>query len=163
MEHPHARHTRGGGVCPVFLCDTPAGTKVCRFNDHEIIFRNRYVSELLALNDIPAPQTTVHAYFDCRFETYDYCPTPTLYEQIQSGMINTDVFEAYKQITEIQRRISEIPCEYFKPHKCRHMYEIFTANQKNARSSDAGPYIQGCAQTVFRWWRHTRSAQRFVR
>lgn len=114
----------------MFLCDTPTGTKVCRFSDHEIVFRNRYVSELLALNDIPAPQTTVHAYFDCRFETYDYCPTPTLYEQIQSGMINTDVFEAYKHIIEIQRRISEIPCEHFKPHKCRYMYEIFTANQK---------------------------------
>ena len=60
-----------GGVSPVFLCDTPSGTKVCRFSEYEIVFRNRHVSDILNLYNIPAPHARVHTYLDTWFELYN--------------------------------------------------------------------------------------------
>lgn len=119
-----------GGVSPVFLCDTPSGTKVCRFSEHEIVFRNRDVSNLLNLHDIPVPKTRVHAYIDTWFESYDYCPAPTFFEHIKVGMTDAEIFDIYKRATDIQQQISEIPPVYFKPSKYMHMHEIFAATQK---------------------------------
>ena len=121
-----------GGVSPEFLCDTPSGTKVCCFSEHEIVFRNRDVSNPLNLHDIPVPKTRVHAYIDTWFESYDYCPAPTFFEHIKVGMTEAEIFDIYKRATNIQQQISEIPSEYFKPSKYKHMHEIFRRPRKCA-------------------------------
>ena len=119
-----------GGVNPVFLCDTSSGTKVCRFSNSDIVFRNRYVSDLLTMYEIPVPKTQVYAYLDTWFESYDYCHAPTLHERIQEGISNADVFNIYKQATDMQRKISQIRPEYFKPTRYKYMHEVFCATQK---------------------------------
>lgn len=119
-----------GGVSPVFLCDTPSGTKVCRFSEYEIVFRNRHVSDILNLYNIPAPHARVHTYLDTWFELYNYCPAPTLFEHIKAGMTDAEIFDIYKQATNIQRQISDISPAHFKSSKYKYMHEIFVATQK---------------------------------
>ena len=119
-----------GGVSPVFLCDTSSGTKVCRFSERKIIFRNQDVSYLLNLHNIPVPKTRIHAYIDTWFESYDYCPAPTFFEHINAGMMDAEIFDIYKHATDIQRQLSDIPPVYFQPSNYKHMHEIFVATQK---------------------------------
>ncbi len=119
-----------GGVSPVFMCDTPCGTYVCRFSDYDIVFRNHRASNLLALHDIPTPRTTIHAYLDSWFESYEYCPSPTFFERAEKSMSDAEIFDIYKQATDIQRQISDIPPADFKPERGKYMHEIFTTTQK---------------------------------
>lgn len=119
-----------GTVCPVFFCDTPSGAKVCRFSEQKIISRNRHVSDLLTMRNVPVPHSYVHVYIDTWFESYEYCPAPTFFECIKSGMTDTQIFDIYKQATNIQRQISDISPTCFKPDNYKHMYEVFAATQK---------------------------------
>lgn len=118
-----------GLVSPVFICDTPTGPKVCRFSEYDIVFRNRYVSNLLTLNDIPVPRTDIRAYMDSWFEVYDYCPSQTLYERVNAGMTDTEIFNTYKRVIDIQRQISDISPIDFRPGRCKHMSEVFFVTQ----------------------------------
>lgn len=137
-----------GGVSPVFLCDTQSGIKVCRFSDYNMILRNHYVGNLLNLYNIPVPNTRVHAYLDTRFESYDYCPASTLYEQIQGGMPANKIFDVYKQATDIQRKIADIAPAHFHPPYHGHMYDVFAITQK-MRVSPMLAYMYGCTHRLF--------------
>lgn len=137
-----------GGVSPVFLCDTSSGTKVCRFSNSNIILRNHYVGDLLSLYDIPVPRTHFYAYLDTRFESYEYCPSPTLYERIQSGMPANKIFDVYKQATDIQRKIANIASAHFNPPHHKHMYDVFATTQK-MRVNPVLAYLYGCMHRLF--------------
>ena len=118
-----------GAVCPVFLCDTPNGTQVCRFSNRNIVFRNKKISDLLVQNGVPMPDTTVRAYMGAWFETYEYCSAPTLYERMRAGMTDAEIFDVYKRATDIQHQISEIAPASFNPGSCKNMHEIFRETQ----------------------------------
>ena len=119
-----------GGVCPLFLVDTPDGTKVCRFGEKEMVARNKLVSDLLTFHDIPVPYTRTHAFLDMYFESYDYCADKTLYEHILSGMPSKVVDNVYNQVFDIQRRISQIPSSDFMPDAGRTWTDVFSICKK---------------------------------
>ncbi len=119
-----------GTVSPVFLCDTLSGTHVCRFSEPELVFHNKVVSDLLTIYEIPVPQTQIHAYLDSWFETYEWCPAPTLYEWIQAGMSDRAIFKTYQHAINTQNKISQIPIDEFKPRTHRYASEVFVTTQK---------------------------------
>lgn len=137
-----------GTVCPVFFCDTPTGTRVCRFSDYDIVFRNRRISHLMSLYDIPVPQTQVHAYLDTWFESYDYCASPTFYECSVAGMSDADIFNVYKRATDIQHKIADVPLADFNPGRRKYMYEVFSATQK-MRVHPVLAYVYGTVHRLF--------------
>lgn len=119
-----------GGVCPVFLCDTPNGTIVCRFSNYNIACRNKTLGDLLHIFNIPTPRTSVHLFGGRWFESYAYCPEPTLCERMYRGMGDKKIFDLYKQIITTQKQISDIPVSLFKPIACREMHQVFAENQR---------------------------------
>lgn len=131
-----------GAVGNVFILETASGTKVCKFNHADIILRNKAVSEILSLNDIPMPQTKVHAYLDTWFESYDYCPGKTLQEYLQKRTITqSQIFDVYKQAINVQKKISQISPTDFKPQSHRHFSDVFeTAIHTKIREPLAGVY-----------------------
>lgn len=132
---PTSWDVRRPNVCgvtyPVFLADTPNGTVVCKFNNTDILFKNHKVSNLAQLYDIPVPRTRVRAYLDTWFETYTYCPDKTLYERIKANATDAQIFNAYKQIIDIQNRISQIGTDEFKADKARFMSDVFAIQHHN--------------------------------
>jgi aminoglycoside phosphotransferase (APT) family kinase protein len=137
---PNSWEIRKPVICgqhsPVFLIDTPDGTKVCKFNAPEIVYHNRSAAQLLAMNDIPVPQTKVHAYMDAWFESYPYCMDKTLQEYINDANItNQQIFEAYKQAIDVQKKISEIDPIEFRPRSGKYFSDVFKTcmrwNMKN--------------------------------
>lgn len=131
---PYAWNVRApiipGGVCPVFLCDTPEGTIVCRFSSYNIAYRNKTLGDLLYTYNIPAPRTCVHLYGGRWFESYEYCPEQTLCEHMYHGISDKQMFDVYKQIIKIQKQISDIPVSLFKPIACKDMHQVFVENQR---------------------------------
>lgn len=119
-----------GGVSPIFLVNTPSCVQVCKFNEYALSFRNRVVSQLLELADVPVPRISVHAYLNTWFETYPYCHDKTLYEHVQYGATDTQIFNAFKQAIEIQKKITEIRPDKFQPKFCRYASDVFTMTQK---------------------------------
>ena len=47
------------------------------------------------------------------------------FKQTEKSMSDAEIFDIYKQATDIQRQISDIPPAYFKPERGKYMHEIF--------------------------------------
>lgn len=56
------------------------------------------------------------------------------FKQTEQSMSDTEIFDIYKQATDIQRQISDIPPAYFKPERGKYMHEIFTTTQTTMTS-----------------------------
>ena len=56
------------------------------------------------------------------------------FKQTEQSMSDTEIFDIYKQATNIQRQISDIPPAYFKPERGKYMHEIFTTTQTTMTS-----------------------------
>ena len=146
IAYPYACDIRkpliNGAVSPLFIGDTPHGTIVCKFGDADIVMRNRVLSELLAINNMPTPQTTTHAYLGTWFESYEYCPDLTLAEYIQSGKItDTQIFDVYRQVADVQYKISQINPVEFQPKTHRYFSDVFkTTIQMNIKKPLADVY-----------------------
>lgn len=126
IRHPNI----AGGVSPVFLVNTPDGTQVCKFSEYALNFHNRTTSEILTLADVPVPLTTVHAYFNAWFESYAYCHDKTLHEHITYGATDAQIFRAYQQAIDIQKKITQIEPIKFNPKFCKYASDVFVTTQK---------------------------------
>ena len=113
-----------GAIAPVFLADVGKDTIVCKFNRRDMIFHNKFVSDLLRFHDIPAPRTHVHAYLNTWFESYVYNPNKTLHELMNGGLSENHVFNAYSRVFELQKKISEIDPVVFTPNRFSFYKEI---------------------------------------
>ena len=56
------------------------------------------------------------------------------FKQTEKSMSDAEIFDIYKQATDIQRQISDIPPAYFKPERGKYMHEIFTTTQTTMTS-----------------------------
>jgi len=97
-----------GKVAMVFFADVGHDTYVYRFTDEFFIRRNNKISLLLALCDVPAPQTTIQCYMKTLFEKYKYRPGTTLCERITAGISDDDIINIYKDVLRVQYQISKI-------------------------------------------------------
>lgn len=145
-----------GNDAHVFFADTPNGTFVYKFNSREIIMRNRVVSNVLRLYDIPAPVSTAHAYMKTYFESYPYCPAKTLYEHMSNGISDEKIFNVYRAIVKIQYKLSQIDPREFTLTRDRYFSQIY---RTNIRRHLWTPVADACAYLVFALSRYGR--QRF--
>lgn len=129
-----------GVIAPVFLADVGKDKLVCKFNQREVIFHNKVVSDLLQFHDIPAPRTRIHAYLHTWFESYKYNDTKTLHELIQDGLSDEDIFNAYCGVFELQSRISQIPVGTFAPPYFQYYKSILEAQQESTDNMILGSY-----------------------
>ena len=56
------------------------------------------------------------------------------FERAEQSMSDAEIFDIYKQATDIQHQISDIPPAYFKPERGKYMHEIFTTTQTTMTS-----------------------------
>lgn len=114
-----------GKNAQVFFADVGRDTYVYRFTDEYFIRRNHKISHLLALCDVPAPQTTIQCYMKTLFEKYKYCPDPTLQERIIAGISGDDIINVYKDALRAQYQMSRIDMDELSNVPNKHYYSIY--------------------------------------
>lgn len=127
IRHPDIK----GAVCPVFLADTREGTKVFRFNEASVAFRNRSIGNLLVDNGILTPVITTHGYRSTWYEKYNYCPDKTLYEHLTAKEFDDKQIESvYKQVLIQMAEMAKIKPISFSHNNLMNYQEVFVASMK---------------------------------
>lgn len=139
-----------GGVANVFYADSPSGTFVYRFNSKDIIQHNQKIGCLLRENNIPVPETTVLERANEWVETYRFNPEKTLTERIREGMSEDKIFNAYCEIIQMQRSITEIPLTALAP-EARRPYHNVLFNSMKQYVSEPVAHVYEAAGAILSW------------
>ncbi len=101
-----------GVISPVYIADTDEGTDVFKFNKADMATRNAMISIVLGRFDIPMPRIRVHRHMNMHIERYPFCADQTLFEYMQTNPSMDALTKIYKQLFELQYRISGISREW---------------------------------------------------
>ncbi len=104
-----------GCTSSVFLVDTNDETRVYRFKDNNVLFRNMKITRVLQDYKIPVPDSRLFYYCGAACEIYKYNPDLTLADKIANGMSESDIFNIYCDVLRIQYEIGKIPLSKFSP------------------------------------------------
>lgn len=84
----------------VLLANIDGSERVCKFNSHELVQKNEYVSKIYQQYNIPAPIISTQKYGNMFWEEYKIIPGISLFEAVQDGIGSEQIRDVYRCVVE---------------------------------------------------------------